>query len=110
MYDEFSAENKEPSPTHVQYVVSHEAAAMPVMSGGDRLGDTKADRAMDVPVVAMAGSGKFIGVGASVPSGAKAPTGTVLVLTVTADKGQLTDWGISNVYPPMSKLGRVQPL
>jgi hypothetical protein len=39
--------------------------------------------------------------------GAKPPSGSVITLVVDARRGQVTDTGISNRYPPLAKLGPV---
>jgi hypothetical protein len=51
--------------------------------------------------------GDFKGVDASIPPGAKPPTGTVITLVVDARTGQVTDGGIGNRYPPLAELGPV---
>jgi hypothetical protein len=51
--------------------------------------------------------GHFTATGASVPPGAKVPTGSVLTLVVDARTGQVTDSGFDNRYPHLAKLGPV---
>lgn len=51
--------------------------------------------------------GHFTATGASIPPGAKPPTGSVITLVVDARTGLVTDFGISNRYPPLAKLGPV---
>lgn len=56
-------------------------------------------------LIAERGHFVFKGVG---PSGARAPTGSVMTLVVNARTGQITDSGLSNRYPDLAKLGRVR--
>jgi hypothetical protein len=42
-----------------------------------------------------------------IPPGAKPPTGTVITMVVDARTGQVTDFGLSNRYPPLARLGKV---
>ncbi len=51
--------------------------------------------------------GHFTALDASVPSGAKLPTGTYLIFIVDAAGGSVTDWGVSNRKADLSTLGSV---
>lgn len=57
--------------------------------------------------VLIALRGHFTANGAPIPAGAKAPTGTVLTLVVNAATGEVTDFGIGDIYPPLVQLGPV---
>jgi hypothetical protein len=56
--------------------------------------------------------GHFVGYGASVPPGAKLPTGTYLSVVVDAKTYQILDWGLSPGAPPVApaQLGKVTML
>ncbi len=51
--------------------------------------------------------GNFTALGASVPPGAKLPTGTFLTFIVDASTGHVTVWGVSNRKADLSALGPV---
>ena len=55
----------------------------------------------------IAERGTFIAQYASRPPGAAAPRGSVITLIVNATTGLVSDYGISNDYPPLAKLGPV---
>jgi hypothetical protein len=55
----------------------------------------------------IAERGRFVLRNASVPAGAKLPRGSVLTLVVAARSHQVTDFGVSNRYPDLAKLGPV---
>lgn len=51
--------------------------------------------------------GHFTALDASVPSGAKLPTGTYLIFVVDASSGSMTEWGVSNRKADLFALGSV---
>jgi hypothetical protein len=51
--------------------------------------------------------GHFTALDASVPPGAKLPTGIYLIFIVDASGGSVTDWGVSNRKAGLSALGSV---
>lgn len=51
--------------------------------------------------------GRFVLNDVSTPPGAKPPTGTVMTLVVNARTGATLDFGVSNHYPDLKKLGPV---
>jgi hypothetical protein len=51
--------------------------------------------------------GHFIALNASVPSGAKLPTGTYLIFIVDASSGSVIDWGVSSRKANLFALGSV---
>jgi len=51
--------------------------------------------------------GHFTALGASVPPGAKLPTGTYLMFIVDASSGLVSDWGVSDRKADLSALGSV---
>lgn len=55
----------------------------------------------------IAERGHFVFENATRPAGAPAPRGTVLTLIVNASTGEVTDVGLSNRYPHLSRLGPV---
>ena len=55
----------------------------------------------------IAERGRFLFTDAPTPSGARAPTGSVLTLVVDASTGEITDTGLSNHYPDLTALGPV---
>jgi hypothetical protein len=55
----------------------------------------------------IAERGRFIAYGASPPLGAPLPRGSVMTIVVDAATGRVTDFGISNYYPPLARLGAV---
>ncbi|MDQ6805376.1 MAG: hypothetical protein M3065_10520, partial [Actinomycetota bacterium] len=55
----------------------------------------------------IAERGHFVVKDAPTPSGAPAPSGSVLTLVVDAAARQVTDSGLSNRYPDLAKLGPV---
>jgi hypothetical protein len=55
----------------------------------------------------IAERGHFVLRNVPTPPGAPAPHGSVLTLIVNASTGHLTDFGVSNRYPDLAKLGRV---
>ena len=61
----------------------------------------------DEPSYLVQLQGNFTALGASVPSGAKLPTGTFLTFTVDASSGAVTGWGVSNREADLSALGSV---
>jgi hypothetical protein len=54
--------------------------------------------------------GHFTALDASVPSGAKLPTGTYLIFVVDTSSGSVTEWGVSNRRADLFALGAVVPL
>jgi hypothetical protein len=56
----------------------------------------------------IAARGRFVADNAPRPPGAPAPRGSVLTLVVDAATGRVTDSGISNRYPDLSRLGSVK--
>jgi len=51
--------------------------------------------------------GHFTALDASVPSGAKLPTGTYLIFVVDASSGLITEWGVGNRKADLLALGSV---
>jgi hypothetical protein len=51
--------------------------------------------------------GHFTALDASVPSGAKLPTGTYLIFVVDASDGSVTEWGVEHRKANLSALGSV---
>ena len=51
--------------------------------------------------------GHFTALDASVPSGAKLPTGTFLTFIVDTSSGAVTEWGVSNRQADLAALGSV---
>ena len=51
--------------------------------------------------------GHFTALDASVPSGAKLPTGTYLIFVVNSSSGLVTEWGVSNRKADLFALGSV---
>jgi hypothetical protein len=74
-------------------------------------GDTEPDSTHTV-VYLITMKGHFIGYGASVPPGAKLPTGTYLSVVVDAKTYGILDWGLSPGAPPVApaRLGKVTML
>ena len=94
-----STQAGDPNPSLIQHVPGRREEANKVASGGI------------VPGTAwcylIAVRGKFVLNNVSRPLGAKAPTGTVMTLVVNARTGATMDFGVSDRYPDLSKLGPV---
>jgi hypothetical protein len=87
-----------PAPTKMYAVeVSDHQAAEAAVSG-----DIVYDHAPVFVIVVVGGT--FIANGASVPLGASTPQGSVLTITLEAATYDVTDWGVSNVEPDLSKV------
>jgi hypothetical protein len=61
----------------------------------------------DQPAYLVQLQGHFTALDASVPSGAKLPTGTILTFIVDASSDRVTDWGVSDRKADLSALGSV---
>lgn len=91
--------NGDPRPTLIQHSEGTRCEANRIASGGCDGGSNQS--------YLIAERGTFIGYGASVPSGASIPRGSVITLVVNASTGDVTDGGISYRYPPLAQLGPV---
>jgi hypothetical protein len=94
-----AAQAGDPRPTLIQHSAGSRQEANLVSSGdgvpGGRWSYLIAER------------GNFVLKNASVPSGARAPSGSVLTMIVDAATGRVTDGGVSDRYPRLATLGPV---
>jgi hypothetical protein len=91
------------NPSSVSYVVSHREPAVKTASGDEVYHSNP-------PVYLVVLTGAFTVEDATGPEGAKPPTGTVASITVDADTGKETDFGLTNHQVDLSKLGPVGDL
>ena len=94
-----AAADGDPKPSLIQHVTGTRYRAN-LVAGGDI-----------VPGSAwcylVAERGRFIAKGASYPAGGHPPKGSVITLVVNARTGGVLDFGISDRYPQLRKLGAV---
>jgi hypothetical protein len=95
----FAASAGDKHPVLIQHSAGTRAAANRV-AGGDVAGGSDWSY-----LIAM--RGHFVLNDTSSPPGSAAPSGTVLTLIVNARTGTRTDFGVSNRYPNLKKLGTV---
>lgn len=103
----FVHENGGHRPQWESAVVTTHARAMQSATPGDTEPNTT-----HTVVYLITIKGHFIAYGASVPAGAKLPTGTYLSIVVGARTYAILDWGLSPSAPPVSpaRLGKVTML
>jgi hypothetical protein len=89
----------DPHPTLIQHSEGTRRAANLVDSGAVVAGNGRS--------YLIAERGRFVLRDASVPAGAKPPRGSVLTLVVAARSHQVTDFGVSDRYPDLARLGPV---
>jgi hypothetical protein len=95
---QFSAANGEAHPAGLTMVRTSRLAAQRLVAGGQ----VNSDQA----VYQLELHGNFTGHQVPVPSGASAPRGNTLVLTVDATTGEIVDWGITSTASSLGSLGR----
>jgi hypothetical protein len=89
----------DPAPTLIQHSEGTRVAANHVDSGDIVPGSDWS--------YLIAERGRFVLNDVSVPAGASAPRGSVLTLIVSAHSHEVTDFGVSDRYPDMARLGPV---
>jgi len=94
---QLAAANGDASPDSITYVRTTRAAALRL------LGSWSSGNPDEAVYVAVA-HGTFDGAAMSHPAGAPAPTGTTLVAILDATTYQVTDVGLGNATPDLSKL------
>jgi hypothetical protein len=103
----FARENGDARPAWIDAVTTTHGKALESATPGDTepLGNRTT-----VYLITM--KGHFTGYGASVPAGARLPTGTYLSIVVNARTFMVTDWGLSPHAPPVApaSLGPVRYL
>jgi hypothetical protein len=119
-----NAPTHSPTPTVAVTVTTLRVLAQEMAAGADDSSVTVGDAVLttrQAAVTATSGSlvntnqlaylvqvhGHFTALDASVPSGAKLPTGTYLTFVVDASGGSVTDWGVSDRKADLSALGSV---
>lgn len=95
----FSAGFGDPNPGLIEHVESSRSEAV-LASSGDSVSDNR-------EVFLIVAKGNFVDDNAPRPPGAPAPSGSVLTLTVDAQSGELTDFGIQQSVPDLASLGPV---
>jgi hypothetical protein len=96
-----SSANGVSSPKTIEAVASPDRQAAEKVVSGDIVNDHVA-----VYVVEVTG-GTFTDNTASTPPGAPAPSGSVLTFTVDAQSFRVTDFGLTNTAPDLTKIGPV---
>jgi hypothetical protein len=94
---QLAAANGDTSPWSITYVRTTRAVALHLM------GEMSSGNPVEPVYVAVA-RGRFNGAAASHPAGAPAPHGTTLVVVLDAQTYQVTDWGLGNTVPDLSRL------
>lgn len=97
--EQVAARSGDPRPTLIQHAAGTHFEAVRI-SGGDLVFEWNWSYLIAV-------RGHFTATDAPIPPGAKPPTGTVITLVVDARSGRVTDFGISDRYPPLAELGPV---
>lgn len=95
---QFSSANGEARPANLTMVRTSRLAAQRLVA--DEQVNT------DQAVYQLQMHGNFTGHQVSVPSGAAAPRGNTMVLTVDASTGEVLDWGITSTASSLGGLGR----
>jgi hypothetical protein len=98
--EQAAAQTGDRSPWLIQHVETTRFEAVRISSGGDLV------FAWNWSYL-IAERGRFTAGGASIPPGAHAPSGSVLTIVVDARTGQHSDFGLSNRYPRLTKVGPV---
>jgi hypothetical protein len=91
------------SPTEVSWVSSTLGSASALLSG-----DSTGSTGSSVPVYAVEVPGHFIALGAHVPEGSRAPSGTTLWFVASQSDWEVLGWGIANEVIPLDSLGAVE--
>jgi hypothetical protein len=97
--EQAAGESGDPTPTLIQHAAGTHYDAVRI-SSGDVVFEWNWSYLIAV-------RGQFAATGVPIPPGAKPPTGTVITLVVDARTGRVTDFGLSDRYPPLAKLGPV---
>jgi hypothetical protein len=92
----------DPQPTDA-FVVPTTRRVAEQVDAGDPL-------APDTPAYFVVAHGHFTAADVPIPPGAKAPTGTVLTLTVDPQTNESTDDGLEDRTPDLDAIGKPEPL
>lgn len=101
-----ATENGDASPSNIQALETTRGTAVSLTAPGSEIsgGDAGDD------VFAITATGQFAALFGNRPPDAPPPTGNALSIVVDAYTGEVLDYGISDLVPPLDSIGTVEPL